>query len=516
MRIIIRATASKKMGSGHIMRCITLAEELSKKNDNIIEFVTQKYPENLDDLIKKKGFIVHSIDASISRNEEGIVSEIFEQEKDAYDTINAIKSQKIDWVIIDHYSIDYNWQEKLRPYTKKIMAIDDLANRKHNCDILLDQNYSSNEMRYENFVKSDTVKLLGPRFALLRKEFYELRKKRKKIISKVKRVFIFFGGSDSDNLTSKSIKIFSKPDLSYLDLDVVIGSINPHKKEVSALVAAHSNAKLHIQVDNIAELMSDADIALCAGGSSTWERMSVGLPSIVVTIADNQDKLSNDLDKDGYINWLGRINKVNFMMIEDALRHVILNPQQLELQSQKCKSLVDSLGSKRVSNLLLGDIKAKELQLREANRKDCQLYWYWVNDPLVRENAYHQHNITIEEHQIWFRKQLNNPNVIMLVVESEFGPAGQVRFDYTNSNCIISYSIAKQFRGFGLGKTIINKAISYLPHKQTFTIIAKVRESNIPSRKIFENIGFLEVGKPHKSNQYMYTYHFQISPHRLH
>ena len=275
MRIIFRATASSKLGSGHIMRCLALADELIKEGNNIIEFVTQKYSENLDNYIRDKGFIVHSIDVSISRNEEGIVSEIFEQEKDANDTIKAIKSQKVDWIIIDHYSIDYNWQEKLRPHTKKIMVIDDLANRKHNCDVILDQNYVNNQMRYESFVLPDTIKLLGPRYALLRKEFHDSSKKIKKINIKVKRVFIFFGGSDLDNLTSKVLKIFSKPDFKYLNLDVVIGSLNPHKSDIENLVAKHSNATLYIQVENLATLMSKADVALCAGGSSTWERMSV-------------------------------------------------------------------------------------------------------------------------------------------------------------------------------------------------------------------------------------------------
>ena len=353
MRIVFRATASKQVGTGHIMRCLTLAEALCKDDDMIVEFVTQKYPENLDDFIKRKGFIVHSLEVSTRSKEEGIESFAFDQEKDANDTIEAITDNKIDWIIIDHYSIDYNWEEKLRPYTKNIMVIDDLANRRHNCDLLLDQNYVNNQTRYDELVSPDTIKLLGPRYALLRKEFHDFSKKRAQISRKVKRVFIFFGGSDPDNLTSKVLKAISKSDLRSLDLDVVIGSLNPHKSEIKYLVAEHSNAKLYIQVENLAALMSKADIALCAGGSTTWERMSVGLPSIVVTIAENQDAITNDLDKDGYIKWLGSINKVNEKIIKDALQHAIQNPQQLKFQSQKCKTLVDTLGSKRVSELLI-------------------------------------------------------------------------------------------------------------------------------------------------------------------
>ena len=511
MRIIVRATASKKMGSGHIMRCITLAEELSKKNDNIIEFVTQNFPENLDDLIKKKGFIVHSLKLLNKRKGDDKESFAFDQDQDASETIKAIKNNIIDLIIVDHYSIDYKWERKLRPFTKKIMVIDDLANRRHDCDFVLDQNYINNQLRYENLVSTDTIKLLGPRFALLREEFYTVSQKRKKSSGKNIRLFVFFGGSDLANLTSLVLKVISKSNFKGFYVDVVIGSLNPHKEKIQYLVSKSLHAKLHIQVDNIAILMSKADIALCAGGSSTWERMSLGLPSLIVTTAVNQEALSNDLYKDGYINLLGSINNVNERVIEDALQLAIQNPDNLQLQSQKCKNLVDSLGARRVSNLLLGDIKAKDLFLREANDGDCDLYWHWANDPIVRENAYQQQQITLKNHQIWYKKNLNSPNVIMLVVDSEYGPLAQVRFDRSESNFIISYSLAMQFRGFGLGKTIISKAIEYLRKFKTFTVIAEVKESNVSSRKIFEKVGFNQVSKSLKYNQQIFTFHMHIS-----
>lgn len=515
MRVVFRASASSQLGSGHIMRCVTLAEALCKDEDTIVEFVTQKYQENLDSFIVKKGFIVHSIDVAIKSKEEA-ESDIFEQENDANDTINAIKNNEIDWIIIDHYSIDYIWQEKLRPYTNKIMVIDDLANRKHNCDLLLDQNYVKNKMRYEDLVFPDTIKLLGPRYALLRKEFQFFSKKIKKNTIKVKKIFIFFGGSDLNNLTSKVLKVLSKPDFKYLDLDVVIGSLNPHKLEIENLVAAHSNAELYIQVENLASLMNQADIALCAGGSSTWERMSAGLPSIVVTVADNQNIVTNELYKEGYIKWLGNSDKVNEKIILKALKYSIQNPQQLELQSQKCKTLVDGLGAERVSNLLLYGVEAKELILREVNNEDCQLFWHWENDPLVKKNSFHQQQIVFEDYQIWFKSQLNNPDAIMIIVESEYGPVAQVCFDYEDLNFTISYSIAKQFWGFGLGKTIISKAINSIKNSQPFIVIAEVKEGNISSRKFFERIGFIEVAKSLKYNQQVFTYHLQVSPKILH
>ena len=130
----------------------------------------------------------------------------------------------------------------------------------------------------------------------------------------------------------------------------------------------------------------------------------------------------------------------------------------------------------------------------------------------MRANAFHQQYIELNDHEIWFKKRLNDPEVIMLVIDSEFGPVGQVRFDCINSNLILSYSLARQYRGFGLGKTIIAEAIDHLPQRSSFTVIAEVKESNLSSRKIFEKVGFSEVDKSLKYNQQVYTYHLQISP----
>ena len=210
------------------------------------------------------------------------------------------------------------------------------------------------------------------------------------------------------------------------------------------------------------------------------------------------------------------MSQVNEKIIKDALEYAILNPQQLDSQSKKCKTLVDGQGVKRVSELLINSIDAQKLFVREANNGDCQLYWHWANDPLVRENAFQKGKIELENHQIWFKKQLNYRDTIMMVIESEFGPVAQVRFDQKNLNFTVNYSIARQFRGFGLGKTVISKAINCLREPKPFTVIAEVKECNISSRKIFEKIGFNEVAKSLKYNQQFFTYHLQISPNKLH
>ena len=228
------------------------------------------------------------------------------------------------------------------------MVIDDLANRSHDCDLLLDQNYIHDQSRYNELLCPNTLRLLGPTYALLRKDFTANYNGVVQSQHETNRVFIFFGGSDPDNLISTAIKALKHPNLRHLLVDVVVGLANPHIKAIKKQVAEHPHAQLHIQIENIAELMAKADIALGAGGSTTWERMAIGLPTIVVTIAENQIASTRDLDQDGYLQWLGNADQVDEHSISDAISRAIANPHQLQEQGRKGQQLVDCKGSARV------------------------------------------------------------------------------------------------------------------------------------------------------------------------
>jgi UDP-2,4-diacetamido-2,4,6-trideoxy-beta-L-altropyranose hydrolase len=494
MFIVIRADASQEIGSGHIMRCLSLAEALRDLGATV-EFIVRNHLGNLNKQIKVKGFKVRllpSPDATKVQKNLNKYKQLLgvEQSIDASETIQILIDRKPDWLIIDHYALNYKWEEGLRPYAKKIMVIDDLANRRHDCDILLDQNYIQDQTRYNQLLAIGTVKLLGPKYALLKKHFLESRKKYVKDFNTVKRVFVFFGGADSDNFTSIAIKVLSLPKLKHLLVDIVIGSANQYRSELKILIEKHPNISLHIQIDNIAELMVKADIALGAGGITTWERMILGIPSIVITTAKNQVDSTRNLDQKKYIKWLGDSDQVDGHIMYNSLLEFIYNTRQRIEQSRRCQSLVDGRGVWTVSKLLMTGPNPEALSIRKAKISDLLLYFHWANDSIVRENAINQQAITLEEHQIWLEKQLDNPNVILLLIECNFGPIGQVRFDRNGASYIISYSLAKQFRGLGLGVVALTKAINYLQQKHSFTLIGKVRESNIASRKVFERLGF--------------------------
>ena len=204
--IVFRTDASQQIGSGHVMRCLTLAEAL-REAGGTIAFITRNHLGNLNDYIKSKEFNIHSLP---DRNESNLSESLsgyekwlgVQQSQDAKDTIQVLSEIDPDWLIVDHYALDNNWEGELRPYTKKIMVIDDLANRCHDCDVLLDQNYFHNQDRYSQLLSPSTIQLLGPQYALLRKCFAEKRKSFIHNSNEINRVFIFFGGTDPDNLTT--------------------------------------------------------------------------------------------------------------------------------------------------------------------------------------------------------------------------------------------------------------------------------------------------------------------------
>ena len=206
--VIIRADASTQIGSGHVMRCLTLAEEL-RDGGSMVSLVSRDHPGNLNELIRDKGFQYFELSTGqgieVKPHQSGSEYASWlgvSQERDAMETIEAIGEERAEWLIVDHYALDEKWEPLLRPHAAKIMVIDDLADRRHDCDLLLDQNFFINgEKRYDELVSPSCTKLLGPKYALLRREFREARKKLKERTGEVKRVLVFFGGSDPENYT---------------------------------------------------------------------------------------------------------------------------------------------------------------------------------------------------------------------------------------------------------------------------------------------------------------------------
>lgn len=333
---MIRVDSSTAIGSGHVMRCITLGKQLQKAGDKVI-FIMRDLPGNIIDVVKNNGFQVlimpqAKYDLPLEGYEQWLTLPV---QEDAEEVLAVIKHylqrevdktlqkniRKIDRLVIDSYAIDYRWEQILCPVTKEIFVIDDLANRKHSCNILLDQNfYLDKDTRYNGLVPDNCQLLLGPEHALLREEFYEAKKHLRHRDGNIKNILVFYGGIDLTDETTKAIKALIKVHKKYdFSVNVIVGKSNPKCKQVEELCAKYPYINYHCQVSNMAEYMNAADLMLGAGGTTTWERMFLQLPCLVTAIADNQVIGCQHCAKAGIMDYLGWYEDITVDKLIQAL-----------------------------------------------------------------------------------------------------------------------------------------------------------------------------------------------------
>jgi UDP-2,4-diacetamido-2,4,6-trideoxy-beta-L-altropyranose hydrolase len=348
MKVLFRVDSSADIGSGHLIRCLTLADHLVGKGVDVA-FVCSDLAGAMFELLRTRGYRYVRIAATSAQSECQLL--------DARQTIEAVGKlfcEKLDWLIVDQYQFDAVWERELQPYADRIFVIDDLADRQHDCDLLLDQNYDDAH-RYEALVPSACSLLLGPRFALLRPEYAARRKLMGSRQGTVQRVLVFFGGTDQHNMTGLSLQALSSPELRYLKVDLVIGANYRFHDELKRQAAARPNSTIYGPRPHLADLMAQADIAIGAGGATNWERMCLALPSLVITLAQNQAPISEQLSHEGAIKLLGSDTGLTSEDIRQGLLSELQTQQYLrriELAMKKC----DGLGITRVSDALFSAI----------------------------------------------------------------------------------------------------------------------------------------------------------------
>jgi UDP-2,4-diacetamido-2,4,6-trideoxy-beta-L-altropyranose hydrolase len=323
--------ASLEIGTGHVMRCMTLADELRRRGATAT-FLCREQPGHLIELIRSRGFETEAI---------------------AHEDASQVVRLQPDWVVVDQYGLDSAWEKAVRPATRKILAIDDLADRDHDCDLLLDQNlYDGVEQRYASKLPAHCRQLIGPHYALLRPEFADARARFSRRAAKpVSRLLISFGGIDATNETARVLKALA--DTPALFLDVVIGLANPNREEIEELTSRRPGMTLHIGTDRMAALMTDADAFVGAGGSTTWERFCLGLPSLVIAVADNQVATAQHLSKLGAIDYIGRNADLTPARLRAALSRFLADHEGRARMTELGMKLVDGLGAQRVAQAML-------------------------------------------------------------------------------------------------------------------------------------------------------------------
>ena len=345
-QIFIRVDSGIEIGTGHAIRCLSLAQVLKKMNFEPC-FIAKKTKGNISKFFMDKGFMVHYIQNSCPKSKKNKIIL-----NDANQTVKIITKHKTksSWILVDHYDLDFKWEKILRKYVNKIIVIDDLA-RKHDSDLLLDQNYNENlKTRYNKLVPRKCIKLLGPKYALLRNEFSNLRKNNVKPRKNFESVLISFGGSDPTNETEKvlsAIKILKTKKQFLKKIYVVISNSNENKGKIKQLCNSIPNTKFYQNVYNIGKLMCKADLAVGGGGSSTWERFCLGLPTIVSIVAYNQRETTKALAKKEYIINLGLAKNLSVKKYVKIFEN--LDIKKLRSISKNSLKVVDGNGSVRVA-----------------------------------------------------------------------------------------------------------------------------------------------------------------------
>ena len=359
--VFFRVDCSTVIGSGHIVRCLALAAYFYRYNAQIYFITAEPLPQHIHD--DHPEYVFYSFaDADVlggSLAEESIAAaddgpelahdhfRTFSQLYDANASRSIIERNGCDILIVDHYGLDSRWQEKLRHCVGKLVVIDDLADRYHSCDFLIDQSRpATREADYASLLAPSTVRLIGPNYTLLRPDFI-ISPDERNIRTRVDNLLVFFGSIDADNFTAATLNVLSETIWRDKDITIVIGAQNPHSASVSVLAAA-MNAKVIVQTKQMSDLMMAADIAIGAAGSASWERAATGLPSLVVSIASNQDAVLDTLVSHGVAMALPKTKDEYAAALTDAINVLETSTDLIVTMSEKSYELCDGRGIERI------------------------------------------------------------------------------------------------------------------------------------------------------------------------
>ena len=493
--LLVRADANAQVGTGHLMRCLALAQAWQAQGGEAI-FVTACDSDGLLQRLRDEGFQVVELEKTYPDPAEWeATSQVLAGHPDA-------------WVALDGYHFDPAYQRRVKRAGHPLLVIDDMAHLDHYyADVVLNQNIHAAQLDYS--CEPDTRLLLGTDYVLLRREFWLWRDWEREIPDVARRVLVTLGGGDPDNQTLKVIRALQQVDVDGLEATVVVGASNPHFEELEIAVH-HSSFDIRLvrNVSNMPELMAWADVAVTAGGSTCWEITFLGLPSVVLILAENQREVAEGLDEYGAALNLGWYTGISESSLTQVLKEIMHKPARREAMSKKSKELVDGAGVERVSAVLDSPNAEDSLQVRHACWEDVDLLWQWANDRTVRENSFHPDPIPLDEHIEWYKDRLASSDTLFLIIEHNQVPVAQIRYDCVHKNeAKINFSVARDHRGRGIGtKTLTLTSELACKEVEVKRIKGIVFSSNDASQRAFVKAGFRNVGQKQVSGKSCYVF----------
>ena len=477
--LVIRADAGREIGTGHVMRSLALAQAWQKHGGEIVFVLSCDLPP-LSERLEREGMKTLRL-----RSTAGTPG-------DAEETARIARERGADWVVVDGYQFGAEYQKTIRDAGRSLLFIDDYGHAGHYyADIVLNQNLYADMSLYRHY-EPYTRFLLGADYVLLRSEFLDRAPRGRTVPEAARKILVTLGGSDPDNLTLAVINALKTPDLSTTEAKVVVGGANPHYGLLREAVEDLPRVTLISDAGTMPELMAWADAAISAGGSTCWELLFMGVPSLVIPIAKNQEPVVKKLAS------LKIARAVSTTVVTDpgALAKIIAR----FLRSRKVRSgfsrrmarYIDGKGASRV----VGAMRGPRITLRKAALSDCRQVWSWINDPLVRSVSFSPEPIPLGRHRAWFSSALSDPGLVYYIaLDNHARPVGQARFQSGSGDVVISVLVAPEYRGRSLGPALIRDATEQF-FRETGAAMVKafIKTGNEVSRKAFTSAGYTGQG----------------------
>jgi UDP-2,4-diacetamido-2,4,6-trideoxy-beta-L-altropyranose hydrolase len=480
--LLIRADASLRIGTGHIMRCLALAQAWQAcAPDSLIVFATTENVPSLESRLIDEGMLIEHISTS-----PGSFS-------DASDTKRLSHTYEAGWIVADSYAFDARYQHCLKQEeSPRLLLLDDYGHASHYCgNLVLNQNISASADWYLS-KEQYTELLLGPRYALLRREFVTSESWRGQEHAVARRILVTMGGADAVGATGSVLEALKLIKSQELEIRVLVGAANPHRWELSQRIRElHLPAELVSSPASMPEIMAWSDIAVSAAGGTLWELLFMQVPTIAIGIAENQLAAARSLhDMGATISF--ELDALSASDLARSIQQLILSSETRGRMAMGGRRIVDGYGASRVVSVMLGN---QGLSLRETKMRDCRLLWDWANDSDIRSASFQQESIPWETHVKWLNARLSDPNTKLFIAEQNSAPVGQLRYELDGSDAVISFSLDREIRGRGVGNALIS-----LGSKKIFLeteierIHAYIRPENGRSIRAFLRAGYCPSG----------------------
>lgn len=492
MRVVFRVDASPTIGTGHVFRCLALATALRTQGARV-EFICRGQAGSLPDQVLAQNIPVHYLPHGRTPTDKAGTSHRqwlgASTDEDVLATLAVVaRGERPAWLVVDHYALDARWESSLRDAVGRIAVIDDLGDRPHDCDLLIDQNFGAEAKPYPGLVPDDCRLMLGPDYAMLRGEFADLRRNLRPRDGVLRRVMVFYGGSDTEGHTLTALEALTGLTDMAIAADVVVGKYNPHLPAIEASCTSLPGVRLHVQTPHMAALMNEADLMVCAAGATTWERCCLGLPAVTVCTAENQVHPATSMAAAGLAVHLGHAATVGAEILRNALHTMVASPWLLRSIGHNCAKLVDGQGARRIASAMTGGM----IVLREAAAADCENLFLWRNDPEVRRHSLDSRPLEFTAHQKWFSKVLESADRPLLIGASGGDDVGVIRFDVEGREAVVSVYLRPGCIGHGYGAMLIDAGSRWVREHCAGVkcLVAEIKPENIASIRAFEAAGY--------------------------